>query len=183
MAITPNNDIEAIDIILSEILCEGIPQWFDESAITNLFDNSYYHEASRIFRKMQKLELIEKSDKGFGGIPVWNPYSITDHAREILHQHSSYAKYLEYQDTLKKKESKTVFLDRFIKNGNVIAALLLNVVTIVLSRCSKEDNTKQQKIEEGIQLVSKELDSLKQVLRNIPIPPMPKPKEDTATKK
>jgi len=108
---------------------------------------------------------------------------ISDSAREMLNKHGSYKTYIQQEVNKKRKEEKKIIFDRYIKNGNVIAALLISSLSLVLSQCPISSNKEMKKIEEGQQSLATELDSIKQALRNIP-PHQAKPLMlDTATSK
>jgi hypothetical protein len=178
MLYKPRYDNEAIDIILTKIFSEGIPYWNSEKSIDEIFDTSYLHEVDRILRKMKKLDLIQYHDNKDLGM-----FQITDSAIEILNQYGSYLNYISSTLSIRKKEEKKIFFDRILKNGNVVAALCISSLSLILSQCPIGSNTKQQKIEEGIQSIAKELDSLKKSLQQSSLQQSRKLEKDTATNK
>ena len=163
MVMKPKNDTEAINRILEEVYDEElIPYYFDDVSVAILFVDSYAHELARIIRKMLKLDLIYIDAKNK------NLYQISDHAREIIQDYGSYSNYILQDLDIKKKEDKKIVFDRLIKNGNIMAALLISTLSLVLSQFPIGNKKRQQKIEQGIESLAKQLDSLKQELHNTP---------------
>lgn len=173
---TAKNDIEAIDFILSKIYEDRIAYKIDESVVKDLFTETDYTDAERIYRKLKKLELITQNK-----ISVF--YTISDYAIEIINEHKTYSNYISSTLATQRKKDKGVIFDRVIKNGNIIAALLISALSLVLTQCPKDNSKEQQRIEQGLQSIVKELDSLKKVLPQSPQQKAMKPSQDTATNK
>jgi hypothetical protein len=160
MPFIPSNDIEAIDRILQTIYEEKVPYLFGEENLKEMFDESYYYDAARVWRKMKKLELITPHHK------LQNLFNISDFAVEIINEHKTYSNYISSTLSQTRKKEKKIMFDRVIANGNTIAALLISSLSLVLTQCPKGSSKGQQKIEQGLESVARGLDSLKQVLHN-----------------
>ena len=173
----PQNDIEGMNTILHEIGKNGVPYLFTKKMLTDLFDESYFYEADRLIRKLNKLGLIEYH-KG-----LQDALQISDYAREIINEYDSYSNYISSTLTSKKKEDKKIIFDRVFKNGNIIAALLISSLSLVLTQCPIQNKLVQTKIEQELKSVAMQLDSLKQVLRNNQLKQSQQQKVDTATNK
>jgi hypothetical protein len=177
MQITPHNDIEAIEHILEALFKDKMPNWHNEQMVGELFDESYSYESDRILRKIKKLDLITYHDD------LNFLFQISDYAIEILNQHGSYLNFISSNIEANRKKDKEIIFDRLVKNGNIIAALLISAVSLILTQCPKDSAKRQEKIEQGLQSVATQLDSLKQVLRNNQTQLMSKSAQDTATSK
>jgi hypothetical protein len=70
-----------------------------------------------------------------------------------------------------------------IDTRHCVAALLISFITFVLTQCPINSNKRQKKIEQGIESLAKQIDSLKQVIQSMPTRQEQPPKQDTATNK
>ena len=143
MQIIPSNDIEAIDYILAKIFTDKIPYWVEVEILRDLFESSYFHEVDRIVRKMKKLDLLSDNPS------LKNVFCISDYSREILNEYHSYSNYLSANLSNERKKDKAVIFDRLIKNGNIIAALLISALSLVLTQFPIGGMNRQDRIEKG----------------------------------
>jgi len=179
---TPKNDIEAIDFILNEMFKEKVPYCFNDEIIRGYFDSSYLHEADRIIRKMTGLGLIIYKKDPIHKI-LEELFYISDFGIEILNEHGTYSNYISSSLASDKRKNKAKAFDRVIKNGNLIAAILISGLSLFVTQLPISSNKQLHQIKQDIQLVSNKLDSLKQLLHNIPIIIKTKEVKDTAIKK
>jgi hypothetical protein len=91
---------------------------------------------------------------------------LSDKGMEIMRQHKDYLTYLQYLKKQEIKKEKTENIDRNIKNGNIIVALLVSVFGLVISLRPSAEKEEQTQLKEEVKHLSGRLDSLIQVAKH-----------------
>jgi hypothetical protein len=182
MEIRLKTDTEIIDFILSIFYSDGkyvyVPLTYINEEVNKISNEIHPWDITRIIDNLIKQGLIKKVN-----ITEGLTYAIDANGMIIMRQHGSYSNYLEYikKDEIKKTRSEK--FDRSIRNGNIIAAVLISLMTLILTQCPIGNSKQQEKIEHGIQSIAAELDSLKQILENHQSQSKKTVVQDTATSK
>ncbi|MFN8290759.1 MAG: hypothetical protein U0U70_10910 [Chitinophagaceae bacterium] len=183
MADTIKNDEQLIEHLTSFLYNGGT---FGFATITTIYKAANMEftksDGLRILRRLDNEGLISchgASNSLEAGFIEDMTISLSKEGRTMMLNHGSYK---SYKKALKRK-SKNENIDRNIRNGNIVAALIVSVTALILTQCPIGLKKRQQKIEEGIQSIARELDSLKKVLQQPQIQSKTQVTKDTATNK
>ena len=173
-----STDNEIIDFIFNLFYDDGSYNYLDYLSIKNeIGDEIHPWDIERLIKKMTNNGWICKPNYES------NLYQLNAKGFEIMREHGGYIEYLHYLKKEEKKQNRGEIIDRNIKNGNIIAALLISSMTLILTQCPIGSTKQQEKIEQGMKSIATQLDSLKQALRNIPKQTEQRIALDTATQK
>lgn len=151
------------------------------------YNNKYSvtdNQSYAILRKLKLEEFIDTMTEGRDGLETTLSiqefqFTLSPDGRKKMLKHNSYANYKKHQKRIIRNDN----IERNIKNGNIVASLLISAVAVILTQCPINNKKQHQKIEQGIESLAKQLDSLKQELRNMPKHSDSKKEKDTATNK
>jgi len=108
---------------------------------------------------------------------------LSDKGMELMRLYKSYSGYLKHLDEQEKKKNRSDRIDRNIRNGNIIAVVLISLLTLVLTQSPISNKQRRTMTEQDILSLAKQLDSIKQVLQSKQQPQKSKLIKDTATSK
>lgn len=154
------SDEEILDYMLSIFFSENEYPKMMLELFQDALPHVNYLDIERLFRKLKWDGFIVEFPK----IPL--VYNLSDKGMAIMRKHGTYLAYLASLEAEDKKVKRQEKIDRGIRNGNIIAALLISLCTLILTQCPTKHTQEQQKIESALKSVSNELDSLKQVLQH-----------------
>jgi hypothetical protein len=160
MGNTSKTDIELMDYMLNIMYNDNHYQYVNVEVFLEELKEAHGWDVKRIFRKLQDSGFISLKNAATG------LSQLSDKGMEIMRIYKSYSAYLKHLDEEDKKKKKSEKIDRNIKNGNIVAVVLISLMTLILTQCPISNKQKQSKTEEDIQSLAKEIDSLKQVLQN-----------------
>lgn len=154
--------------------------------IENLKGRSYTdEECFTALRKMKAEGFIDTvNDSGYDWVETGislrqTEFTLSQEGRQKIIKHQSYLNYLKYL----RKEERDKSIERNIKNGNLIAVIIISLTTVILTQIPTRNSKQQKKIEQGIESLAKELDSLKQELHILRELKNIRQLQDTATNK
>jgi hypothetical protein len=154
-------DDEALAEILALFYYNGSYQVLYESFLIDEFKNRLHHwDVARFVDKLCLLQLIKRV-RSNNVIHL----KMAPHGMEIMRKHNSYLNYLRFEEAKNKKQERQERFDRNIKNGNIVAVVLISAMTVLLTQCPTSSN--KQQIGLDTQLVAKRIDSLKQSLQQM----------------
>lgn len=186
MAAKPSEIELIVNDFIDAVYNNGVLGYASVTAIENIKGRTYTDkECFAALRKMKAEGFIDTVNlSGYdwveSGLSLRSTtFTLSTEGRQkILKYHS----YLNYLKSLKKEENSKA-VERNIKNGNLIAAIIISVTTVILTQLPTRSSKQQKKLEEGIESIAKELDSLKQELHTLQIQPNRRQVTDTATSK
>jgi len=181
---TKLTDDEIIDYIIGVMYSDNDYAYVTAFLITHRLNKLDIHpwDIQRIWLWLKTNKLIQKNNINDNDRddPI---YRLTFEGMEIIRKHGSYLKYIEHLKEPEVNKEKIEKNDRRIKNVGILATLSVSLLTLILTQCPKQKEQEQKRIEEGIQSVSKKLDSLLQGLPQSKPDTKTLPKGDTAIKK
>ena len=171
-------DNEAIDLILEIVYNSDsfsyIPiEYIEEHSKSKL----HTWDLQRLVAKSKELGLIRKK------IDYGDVWIMASTGLEIMRKHGSYLAYLTYKEGKENEKSKNENFDRAIKNGNLIASVVVAGFAVYATLLSTDNNTERKRLKESIINVSSQIDSLRKDILKMQPPIQKKQDLDTATNK
>ncbi len=167
MAYKPNASESIVQDFIDAAYNNGVLGYVNIHTIESLKGRTYTDwECYAALRKMKAEGFIDTvNQSGYdwveSGIDLrGNRFTLSQEGRQKILKHHSYLNYLKYLN----KEEKNKTFERNIKNGNLIAAIIISLTTVILTQLPTHNSRQQKKLEQGIESLAKELDSIKQLL-------------------
>ena len=171
---------ESLDKVLTMLYNNGALLRGDlDSAFERCQLNLNELERAAFINKARLDDLLEFDYKGTKDNTSKFDIDLSKNAQKILDKHKSYSKYLNSEN----KVGKANAIDRNIKNGNLIASVIVAAFAVFVGLLSIENNKEKKKLEEGIQSISVQLDSISKEVQQLKQTFEKKQKIDIATKK
>ncbi len=151
-------DNEAIDLIINIIYNDGNFQYvpiehLQQETSRKIFD----WDLKRLVLKSRDLGLIRSR-------PDLEAWLLASKGIEIINKHGSYLAYVKYEESEKNKKIKKENFDRAIKNGNLIASVIVALFAVFATILSIDNNTERMKLIESEKDISNKIDSLRILL-------------------
>ena len=184
MAYQPTASESIVEDFIDAAYNNGVFGYVNIQTIENMKGRSYTEaECFTALRKMKAEGFIDTvNDSGYdwveSGISLREQrFTLSQEGRQKIIKYHSYLNYLKHL----RKEEKGKLIERNIKNGNLVAAIIISVTTVILIQLPTRSSKQQKSLEQGIQSAEKELDSLKQEVRILKAMLERQQVQDTAT--
>lgn len=179
------SDKEILDKIVSDLYYKGNYQYLTPDYFVSIFSGKLStRDCLRLCEKLKKERIITFAHMApKNSIGEEDVIKIDDRGIEIMNEYASYMAYLNSLEKIDKKEKRANNLDRHIKNGNLIATVIVSLVGIFVGISQSNTKSEQQTIIQGIQSLSNQLDSARKDLLRLQDSIRKYQKQDTATSK
>lgn len=163
------SDKEILTKILADLYYNGSYQNLTPNYFVSIFEGKVStRDCIRLCEKLKKEQLLTFSFMSpKNSIGEEDIIKISDKGIEIMNEYGSYIAYLDSLDKHKKRGERAVVFDRYIKNGNLIATVIVSAVGIFVGIVQSNTKSEQQTIIQGIKLLSSQLDSARQDLSKL----------------
>lgn len=169
-------DNEAIDLIINIIYNDGDFVYVPIEYLEDKLSDTIKWDLKRLVLKTRDLGLIRmRSD-----LESW---ILASKGIEIIRKHGSYLAYIKFEEEANSKIIRNQGIDRAIKNGNLIASVIVALFAVFASILSIDNNKERLKLIESEKDISSKIDSLRILLLNTQQPKQKKEYLDTATNK
>ena len=175
--ITEDDDI--LNYMLSVFYADGSYMHCHLPAFKELLPHCHKWDIDRLFYKLVQLGFIIKITTR-NDIDVWR---LSYNGMELLRKYGSYTNYINQTKEKEEKKLRDERIDRNIRNGNIIAALVISAVAVILTQFPKDNKEQLNKIETHTQSIQYSLDSLLKKIYSEPLQPQTQKTKDTATNK
>jgi len=152
-------DIEIIEWLLKELYANGEYVVLVTDRLPEAIEGANYQDIMRVIRKMESLDIMKA-----GSTKEYDHVRLTDKGMELMREHGSYVKYLEYKEKQDTKKDRIEAKDRTVKNIGILITIGVSLLTLFLTQYNRWKD-KQEKEKEVISpIIEMKIDSLLKVL-------------------
>lgn len=162
MSTAKKSDDEIIAFIIHAIYSNNHYSYIPLDYVKEELPNEHPFDINRLWDKTISLGLTKTMTLGTDDKILM----LSDKGMEIMRQYKDYLTYLQYLKKQEIKKEKTENIDRNIKNGNIIVALMVSVFGLVISQRPSAEKEQQTQLKEEVKHLSGRLDSLIQVAKH-----------------
>ncbi len=166
MAATRLSDKEVLNKIVSYLYNGGDYQIITVSLIVEEYSGRLkLRDALRLCEKLKQEDVLKFAQMAKKNTITEHDFLIIEsRGIEIMNEYGTYEAYLTSLEKEEKKEKRATKIDRNIKNGNLIATVIISAVGIYVGINQSSTKSTQQNILQGIESTSRQLDTLRQDL-------------------